>query len=718
MHDLVAATVMGQGQAFSPVLFAQLMKHPTTDPVAIFLIILAIMLVAPLLVERLRMPGLIGLILAGVIVGPYGLGMLERDSTITLLGTVGLLFLMFLGGLETGLDDFKRNADKAVIFGLATFIAPMAIGTAVMVLLGYSFLASVLVASCLASHTLIALPLLSKLGIMRTATTTATLGATLITNVLALLVLAIVVKADQGDLTLEFWLFLIPSLAVYTFAVLWGVPNLGRWFFKRFGHDEGAEFTFVLAALFVVSYLASLIEIEPIVGAFMAGVAITQIIPRLSPLMNRIQFIGNTLFVPFFLISVGMLVDPLILIKEPRSLVVAVVIIAAELLSKFVAAWGSARWFGWAFPNGMVMFGLSVAQAASTLAAITVAFDIGLVDELAVNGTIMMILVSCVLSPWIVARWGTAMQVKSETTEATHAPTHVAQVKLGQRILVPVSNPNTEDNLLQLAIILTKRVQGTLLPLHVLPDRKTPITPAARTKQRQLLDTAEEIAHAAIIPVEPIARIDDSIDWGIIRAAQERDADLLICGWKGFSSYRENFFGSVIDNIVRSANIPVLITRFPQPIKNTRRIVFLITGKQATPQQLDTTLAIARSLAEELKAPLQVVYLASNSRQHPQDMMPFEHQDLSVQELQGNSVLRISTLLEPDDLLILVEPTHGVGQPALGREPEAIASANWHNNIIIVNFPTAVTPAAAQVTAQENDMAQENELSENPVTLA
>lgn len=708
MHDLVAAMVMGNGQACSPVIFAQLLKNPTTDPVAIFLIILAIMLVAPLLVERLRMPGLIGLILAGVIVGPYGLGMLERDSTITLLGTVGLLFLMFLGGLETGLDDFKRNADKAIIFGLATFIAPMAIGTAVMVLLGYSFLASVLVASCLASHTLIALPLLSKLGIMRTATTTATLGATLITNVLALLVLAIVVKADQGDLTLEFWLFLIPSLAVYTFAVLWGVPNLGRWFFKRFGHDEGAEFTFVLAALFVVSYLASLIEIEPIVGAFMAGVAITQIIPRLSPLMNRIQFIGNTLFVPFFLISVGMLVDPLILIKEPRSLVVALVIIAAELASKFVAAWGAARWFGWGFPNGMVMFGLSVAQAASTLAAITVAFDIGLVDELAVNATIMMILVSCVLSPWIVSRWGTEMQVKPETSEAAHDPDKLSKKRLGQRILVPVANPNTEDNLLQLAIILTKRVQGTLLPLHVLPDRKTPITPAARTKQRQLLDTAEEIAHAAIIPVEPIARIDDSIDWGIIRASQERDADLLICGWKGFSSYRENFFGSVIDNIVRSAGIPVLITRFPQPIKNTRRIVFLITGKQATPQQLDTTLAIAQSLAEELKAPLQVVYLASNSRQSQQDVIPIEHQNLSVQELQGNSVLRISTILEPDDLLILVEPTYGVGQPALGREPEAIASANWHNNIIIVNFPT---------TEPTQTMAQEKESSVSPATL-
>lgn len=672
-------------------LLAQVIEEPATDPVVIFLIILAIMLVAPLIVERLRMPGIIGLILAGVIVGPYGLGVLERDSTIELLGTVGLLFLMFLGGLETSLDDLKRNADKAIIFGLATFAVPMAIGTAVMLPMGYSLLASVLVASCLASHTLVALPVLSKLGIMRTPASTATLGATLITNVLALLVLAIVVKADQGNLTLSFWLFLIPSLAIYTFAVLWGVPKLGRWFFKKFGHDESAEFTFVLAALFVISYLASLIEIEPIVGAFLAGVAITQIIPRLSPLMNRIQFIGNTLFVPFFLISVGMLVDPLILVKEPRSIAIAGVIIIAELASKFGAAWGSARWFKWAFPDSMVMFGLSVAQAASTLAAITVAFDIELVDELVVNGIIAMILVSCVLSPWVVARWGAKMQLQANTASSTNQLTDSASGSLGQRIMVPVANPNTEDNLLQLAIILTKRVQGTLLPLHVLPDRNSPVNTSARIKQRQLLETAEEIAHAAATPVEPIGRIDDSIDWGIIRATQERNADLLICGWKGFSTYQENFFGSVIDNIVRSATIPVLITRFPQPLENTQQVVMAIQGRRSNLSQIKTTLLIAHSIAEELKAPLQVICVAASDQRNRKLAALLDEQDIQMQQMEGDIKQRIADVLKPDYLLILIEGTHRIGQPAIGREPEAIARANWDKNMIIAHFPTPST---------------------------
>lgn len=685
-HTLEVMAHPGQGGFWSALPLAQLVEEPTTDPVAVFLIILAIMLIAPLLVERLRMPGIIGLILAGVIVGPHGLGVLERDSTITLLGTVGLLFLMFLGGLETSLDDLKRNAGKAMTFGLASFLLPMAIGTAAMVPLGYSLLASILIASCFASHTLVALPLLNKLGIMRTPTVTTTLGATLIVNVLALLVLAVVVKANEGDLTLGFWLFLIPSLAVYTFAVLWGVPRLGRWFFKRFGHDEGAEFTFVLAAVFVISYLASLIEIEPIVGAFLAGVAITQIIPRLSPLMNRIQFIGNTLFVPFFLISVGMLVDPLILIREPRSLVIAGAMIGAELVSKFAAATGSARGFGWPFANGMTMFGLSVAQAASTLAAITVAFEIELVDELAVNGIIAMILVSCVLSPAIVARWGGKMQGQLETAEEP-TPTDRPQTALGQRVLVPVANPDTEDNLLQLAIILTKRVQGTLLPLHVLPDRNGPIGPVARLKQRQLLDTAEDIAHAADIPVETIGRIDDSIDWGVIRASQERDADVLICGWKGFSTYQENFFGSVIDNIVRLATIPVLVTRFPQPIENTRRVVFALSGKRASRTQIQTTFEIATTLAEELKAPLHLLHITAGPPRGSYLASLVEGKEVLLQQLQGNPVQRISAILQPDDLLIMIESTYRRGRPALGRMPELIASANWDNNMMVVNFP-------------------------------
>lgn len=663
----------------------KLLPGPITDPVAVFLIIMAIMLVAPLLFQRLRMPGIIGLILAGVLVGPSGLGVLERDSTIILLGTVGLLFLMFMGGLETSLNDLKLNANKAITFGLATFAVPMVLGTLAMVAIGYSYLAAILVASCFASHTLVALPVLSRLGIMRTQAVTATLGATLITNVLALLVLAVVVKAKTGALTLSFWLFLIPALILYTVATLWGVPRLGRWFFRRFGHDENAEFTFVLATLFVVSYVAQLIEIEPIVGAFLAGVAITPLIPQLSPLMNRIQFIGNSLFVPFFLISVGMLVDPLILIKEPRSLMVAGVMISAELLSKFLAAWGSARLFGFAFPSTMVMFGLSLAQAASTLAAITVAFEIELVDELTVNGIVAMILVSCVASPWITDYWGQAVKPEAEPTNRK------TPSSLGERVLVPVANPNTEDNLLQLALILAKSSGGTLLPLHVLSDRRGPVTPEARMQQTQLLATAEAIAHSAVTPVETIGRVDDAIDRGIVRTATERNASVIICGWKGYASYRENFFGGVLDKVVRQAPIPVLVSRSAQPIETTERIVLAISEADPASAEVRQTTALAQTIAAELKASLQLVRVRGNAKKTQLDLEALGLEpETPVQRVRGSLAQRIATITKERDLLILISETHPerFGQSVLGQEPEAIARSQPHLSMLIVHFPS------------------------------
>ncbi|NJO78302.1 MAG: universal stress protein [Cyanobacteria bacterium RM1_2_2] len=665
------------------------LNDPVTDPVGVFLIIMAIMLVAPLLFERIRLPGIVGLIIAGVVIGPNGLGILERDSTIILLGTVGLLFLMFMAGLETSLDDLKYNADKAMIFGIATFAVPMGLGTLAMLSLQYNLLAAILVASCFASHTLLALPIASKLGIMRTQAVTATLGATLITNVLALLVLAVIVKAHQGNLDAGFWIVLIPSLAVYTFATLWGVPRIGRWFFRRFGHDEGAEFTFVVATLFVVSYAAELIQIEPIIGAFLAGIAITQLIPQLSPLMNRIQFIGNTLFVPFFLISVGMLVNPLVLIQNPQSLLVSGVMVAVAIVAKWVPAWGSGKLFGFDRSAIMVMFGLSVAQAASTLAAITVAYQIELVDQLTVNGTIAMILVTCIVSPWVTARWGAGSkatpthQVKPDRTSNDTAPPRY-------RILVPVANPNTEDNLLQLALILAKTSGGTLLPLHILTDSQAPISVEAKTQQAQLLAFAETVAHAAVTPVEAIGRVDGSIDRGIVRVAQERNADLVICGWKGYSTYRENFFGSVIDNVVRRATVPVMVSRFPQPIKTLKRVLLVVSEGETVRANLQQGLFLARTLATELKASFIVLHAISDFRRAATDQsLPELSSDVAVQRIQGNLVGKVSRMLQTDDLLIMMagNQPERFGASALGVAPEAIARLHPTLSIIIIHFP-------------------------------
>jgi Kef-type K+ transport system membrane component KefB/nucleotide-binding universal stress UspA family protein len=678
--------------SFTPSVFSD----PVTDPVAVFLIIMAIMLIAPLLFERIRLPGIVGLILAGVVIGPNGLGVLERDSTIVLLGTVGLLFLMFMAGLETSLNDLKFNADKAAIFGIGTFAVPMILGTFAMMGLGYGFLAAVLVASCFASHTLLALPVATKLGIMRAPAVTATLGATLITNVFALLVLAVVVRAHQGDLNLGFWLFLIPALTIYTIATLWGVPVVGRWFFRRFGHDEGAEFTFVVATLFVVSYVAELIQIEPIIGAFLAGIAITQLIPQLSPLMNRIQFIGNTLFIPFFLISVGMLVDPLVLLGNPQSLLVTAVMVVVAIVAKLLPAWGSGKLFRFDTSSIMVMFGLSVAQAASTLAAITVAYQIELVDQLTVNGTIAMILVTCIASPWVTARWGPNIKLgASKPTQTKSRVSTTGKVAPARhRILVPVANPSTEDNLLQLALILAKTSEGTLLPLHVLDDSQGPISSEKKVQQEQLLATAERIANAAVTPVEAIGRVDGSIDRGIVRVVQERNASLVICGWKGYSTYQENFLGSVLDSVVRRATVPVLVTRFPQPIETIQRILLIISDADITSSTVQQTFSLCQTLATELKATLILIRTVSDSiwRSAIQDNESLANlaPDIPIQRIQGNLVPKVSRMLEINDLLVMTagNQPERFGMSALGVAPEAIARANMETSMIIMHYPS------------------------------
>ncbi|MEA5516046.1 cation:proton antiporter [Nodularia sp. UHCC 0506] len=664
-------------------LMTTLISTPIKDPVPVFLMILGIMLIAPLLFEKIRLPGIVGLILAGVVVGPNGLGLLARDNTIILLGTVGLLFLMFMAGLETSLDDMKYNADKAVIFGLATFCVPMALGTGAMMVIGYDLLPAVLVASCFASHTLLALPVASKLGIMRSQVMTTTLGGTLITNILALLVLAVVVRAQEGNLTLQFWLFLIPSLIIYTFLILWGLPRLGRWFFQRFGHDEGAEFTFVLATLFVVSYAAQLIQIEPIIGAFLAGVAITQLIPQLSPLMNRIQFIGNTLFVPFFLISVGMLVNPRILFQEPRALVVSGVMVTVAIAAKFIPAWGAGKLFGFNFDNIMVMFGLSVAQAASTLAAITVAFNIELVDQLTVNGTIAMILFTCVASPWVTAQWGQKIKPGEVTTQNPNTG------KIGDRVLVPVANPRTEDNLLQLAILLAKSAKGTLLPLHILLEQNSAISPEDKSRQNQLLSTAEMIAHAAVTNVTPIGRIDESIDKGIARVAEERQASVIVCGWKGYSTYQENLFGGVIDKIVNRSSVPVLVSRFPLPIEHTGRVFLAFTTQQTYASSFKQSIQLAKSLATELKATLQLLHVVA-VRGATVELTDIElPPDTPILKVRGNFVRQVSRLLKTNDLLVLNGTVEQKTQlfSLLGHAPEAIARSHPEVAMIIAYFP-------------------------------
>lgn len=357
---------------------------PLKNPVLLFSLILFIILFAPILLNKLRIPHLIGLIIAGAIIGPNGLNLIARDMSIILFGTVGLQYIMFLAGLEIDLAEFKKNSSKSLVFGLLTFSIPMILGTVVgLYLLHFSMATSVLLASMFASHTLIAYPLVSKLGIAKNRAVTVAVGGTMITDTLALLVLAVIAGMQTGEINQEFWIRLGFSVVMFGLVVMLIFPIIGRWFFKRYD-DNISQYIFVLAMVFLGCTLAELAGIEAIIGAFLAGLALNRLIPHTSPLMNRIEFVGNALFIPFFLIGVGMLIDYKAFVKDWGTIQVAGIMTIVAIVGKYLPAYITQKLFGYTRDERRLIFGLSNAQAAATLAAVLVGFNI-IVDYKSVN---------------------------------------------------------------------------------------------------------------------------------------------------------------------------------------------------------------------------------------------------------------------------------------------------------------------------------------------
>ncbi len=541
---------------------------PFTDPLLIFAVAMAIFLLVPLLFERFRVPGLIGLIVAGAVIGPSGLGLIERDATIILLGTVGLIYLMFLVGLELDLHEFQRHRKHSITFGFLSFLLPQGIGTGLSLMLGYGVASSVLLGAMFASHTLLAYPIASRLGIVKTGAVTTVLGATLLTDMLALFVLAIVSGAWEGGVGPVFWLRLFGSLAVYITLVLWGVPRIARWYFRRSKAEGPGEYTFTLLLLFGFAYLAHFMGIEPIIGALLTGFALNRLIPEHSTLMNRTKFVADTIFVPFFLLSVGMLVDVRAFADQEAWMVISV-LVAAILFSKALAAKVTARWFGYSSAEGWLMFGLSVSHAAATMAIVLVGYELGIFDETIVNAVVVIILVTCLVGPWAVGKYGREVALQEE--QKPYAPGEAPQ-----RILIPVSNPATEEALLDLAFL----VHG--------PETDEPIHPlmvvraTGEASEAQVAEAEKLLGHAVIyaagadVPVIPLTRVDRNVARGIARGVAETRSSTIIIGWDGAHSRTGAIFGSVLDQLLERTQQLVLVTKLGHPLNTTRRIVLVI----------------------------------------------------------------------------------------------------------------------------------------------
>ena len=378
--------------------FSHLMSEfnlPLESPVLVFSLILFIILLSPILLKRLNIPGIIGLIISGVIIGPYGLGILEKNSAIDLFSTIGLLYIMFIAGLELDLNEFKSNRNKSLLFGLFTFLIPIAIGYPVcFYLLGYDFNTSFLTASMFATHTLVAYPIVSKLGVSKNQAVAITVGGTILTDTAVLIILAVILGNSQGNLNQEFWIRLGISLVIFSAIMFLIIPRIAKWFFRELESEKHSHYIFVLSVVFFAAFLAEVAGLEPIIGAFVAGLALNKLIPHSSALMNRIEFIGNSLFIPFFLISVGMLVDVSVILSGPMALIVAGTLSVVALSGKWLAALFTQLAFKYSKAQRQLIFGLSSAHAAATLAIILVGYKAGILDENILNGTIILILIT------------------------------------------------------------------------------------------------------------------------------------------------------------------------------------------------------------------------------------------------------------------------------------------------------------------------------------
>lgn len=623
-------------------LFDLNIHFPVTDPTWIFFLVLIIILFAPMIWGRLRIPHIIGMILAGVVVGKYGFNILERDSSFELFGKVGLYYIMFLAGLEMDMDDFKKNRTKGLVFGMFTFLIPMGLGIwSSMSMLNYGFLTSVLLASMYASHTLIAYPIISRYGLSRQRTVSITIGGTAVTVVLALMVLAVIGGMYKGeDVGGLFWVLLVAKVVLLFGLIIFLMPRISRWFFRTY-EDAVMQFIFVLAMVFLGGGLMELVGMEGILGAFLAGLVLNRFVPHVSPLMNRLEFVGNALFIPYFLIGVGMIIDVRCLFTEGEALKVAVVMTVVATFSKWLAAWITQKIYGMKKVEGSLIFGLSNAQAAATLAAVLIGHGIimengeRLLNDDVLNGTVVMILFTCIISSVVTERAARKMVTQENLMEGSEG-------KEQERILIPVANPETIEGLVGMALMMRHPKQKeSLVALSVINDNNTSETKELIGKRN--LERTAMIAAAADASVKTVLRYDLNIAQGIIHTQKEYAVTDIVIGLHRKTNLMDSFFGTMTENLLKGTNRQIMIAKLLMPVNTLRRIVVAVPDKAEYEKGFLKWMTQLCRMGKQLGC--RVHFFATEDT--------LKHLRALTEKQEANTFTEFSLLEEWDDLLLL-----------------------------------------------------------------
>ncbi|MFP8952642.1 cation:proton antiporter [Natrialbaceae archaeon A-arb3/5] len=638
-------------------LAADVLALPLEQPVLVFTIAMAIFLAGPLIVKRLGQPGIVGIVLFGALVGPGALELVEHSDAIELLGEVGLIYLLFTVGLELDIRGFKEAPENAALFGLTSFFLPFTVGTfATYTILGLDLWAALLLSSVFASHTLLAYPIVNRLGVTKNRAVTAVFGGILFTDTLALVVLAIVTGAAEGELTV--WLFAQVGLALLVlFGSVWLIlPRGSRWFFQNFSEESYFEFLFVMVAIFAAASLAEVLQLDPILGAFVAGIAVNQLIPQGGTLMNRIEFVGNAFFIPFFLLHVGMLVDPGVIFDGVATLQIAALIIAIMIVTKGGAAWLVSQVQGYTPQERNVIFGLSTGQAAAALAITLVGFDAGLFGAEVLNAVVLMLLVTALLSPWLTERAATKLALEQEVGDGDDDAKD-------PKILLPLShNAELQQRLLDLAFVI--KGDRTTEPINVM----TVVQPNGGSAEDQIAEVQAELdglaadGSAAEVPIETETRINHNVASGIVQGAVEVQANQIIMGWDATQSFRHRIFGSIIDQVLDRTKLPVLVSRLGHPINTTRRIFVVAPIGADHHEGFYEAVHLVKRLALGVGAELNVVVVEGPSHQYEQ-LFNLVEEDVDAEfesvDDWDRLIPRLESWTEEDDLIVSISPRRG-----------------------------------------------------------
>lgn len=579
---------------------------PLHQPVAIFLLVLCIILICPIIFRRLRIPHIVGLILAGVAVGPYGFNILERDASFEIFGQVGILYLMFLAAVEIDMFHLRKNLKRGIWFGLLTFAIPMALGIfGTRLAFGASWTTSVLVASMYASHTLISYPIVSRFGLQNERPAVIAVCATIVAVMLALLTLAGVVEAAEGNFSALHAFRLILLMAVYAVVVGFSFRYATRWFFRRFS-EQVSQFIYVLAMVFVASLLAQLIGLEAILGAFYAGLVLNRFIPDRSGLMGRINFVGNAIFIPYFLIGVGMLINVHVIFKSWQVGWVALNMVVVAMASKWLAAFLGARLFGMGRVGRSIMFGLTSGKAAATIAATMIGYQHGLLNEDMMNGAVLMILVCCIVSTVTTQEAGKLLRI--ERTEDEMASEGMKAPGQYARQLVAVANPVTAEGLMRMALLMrnrNNRNEVTALFVRNTDDARTV------AMGRNALRQAVAAAQAVDIEVKDIERYDVNVVAGVTNEAKQNRCTDIMIGMHRKANVVDSFYGAMIEQLIQNTHRMIIMSRCYIPVDTIYKLVVLAPDKAEYETGFQTWVERIGNLSSQLAC--KVIFISSET---------------------------------------------------------------------------------------------------------